>query len=460
MKELKRMVDFNETLKNVLPEESEVLLSLAEDVIEKIGAKLITWGTFLGEKRTREQMLYRLLTHMTARDAAGQTYANSMAIGALVAILGIEFDRINREKEVVKAGPHKEEKGFLRTIRTSQQRFPGIPKADSEMNNCQQHLNTTPDFAGIIGQDFKMQELFSTIRDVADINVPVLIQGESGTGKELVAAAIHKQGPRSTKPFMPVNCGALPEGLLESELFGHVKGAFTGAVRDKKGRFELANGGTLFLDEVVDLPKFVQAKLLRVLQEGKFERVGDEKTISVDVRLISAANRDLKREVESGNFRDDLYYRLNVVPINIPPLKERKKDIPLLVEHFLKQASGAGREVALISKEALFSLMDYNWPGNVRELQSAIRYAHVKSKGQIIRPQHLPALLETQKSVPSFRGPSKKLDFKRLQDTLSMAGGNKSKTASLLGVGRATIYRHLAKHPATQKNPGASIVTV
>jgi len=247
----------------------------------------------------------------------------------------------------------------------------------TELDGLRRRLKTEHSFAGIVGQDVVMQELFDTIRDVKDVNVPVLIQGESGTGKELVAAAIHNEGPRANKPFVPVNCGALPEGLIESELFGHVKGSFTGAIRDKKGRFELAHGGTLFLDEIADLSKFVQAKLLRVLQEGKFERVGDEKTISVDVRLISAANRDLKAEVDAGNFRDDLFYRINVVPVSLPPLRERKNDISLLVGYFIEKASNEGQKASGVSKDALAILMGYPWPGNVRELQNAIQYSLV-----------------------------------------------------------------------------------
>lgn len=317
----------------------------------------------------------------------------------------------------------------------------------TELDGLRRRLKTEQSFAGIIGQDVEMQELFDTIRDVTDVNVPVLIQGESGTGKELVAAAIHNEGHRANKPFVPVNCGALPEGLIESELFGHVKGAFTGAVRDKKGRFELAHGGTLFLDEIADLPKFVQAKLLRVLQEGKFERVGDEKTISVDVRLISAANRDLKAEVDAGNFRDDLFYRINVVPVFLPPLRERKNDIPLLVEYFIEKASNEGQKASGISKDALAIMVGYPWPGNVRELQSAIRYSLVKSKGRIIRPQHLPPELEDWKRISPSRGPSKKLGNKYVTEALSRAGGNKSKAAKLLGVGRATLYRFLADNP-------------
>nr|HID60009.1 PAS domain-containing protein [Desulfobacterales bacterium] len=317
----------------------------------------------------------------------------------------------------------------------------------TELNNLRWRLRTEQTFAGIIGRDASMFELFDTIREVAEVNIPVLIQGESGTGKELVASAIHNEGPRANKPFVPVNCGALPEGLLESELFGHVRGAFTGAVRDKKGRFELAHGGTLFLDEIAELPKFVQSKLLRVLQDGTFERVGGEKTVSVDVRLISATNRDLKREVERGNFREDLYYRINVVPIHLPPLRKRKSDIPLLVEHFLNKAAEEGQEASGLSKDALAIMMDYPWPGNVRELQSAIRFALVKCKGGLIRPQDLPMELRSWNNDRSLRGPSRKLDPDSVRNALARTGGNKAKAARLLGVGRATLYRFLADFP-------------
>jgi transcriptional regulator with PAS, ATPase and Fis domain len=318
----------------------------------------------------------------------------------------------------------------------------------TELDTLRRRLKAEQSFAGIIGRDASMNELFETIRDVAEVDVPVLILGESGTGKELVAAAIHNEGHRVNKPFVPVNCGALPEGLLESELFGHVKGSFTGALRDKKGRFELADGGTLFLDEVADLPKVLQSKLLRVLQEGAFERVGDEKTIKVDVRIISAANRDLKREVKRGNFRDDLYYRINVVPIYMPPLRERKNDIPLLVDHFLNEAAQRyNRPLPVISPKAIAAMMDYRWPGNVRELQNAIQFAIVKCNGSEILPQDLPLELKDLVGLTPSRGPSKKLDIDRVVSALKQTGGNKAKAARLLGVGRATLYRFLADHP-------------
>lgn len=317
----------------------------------------------------------------------------------------------------------------------------------TELNNLRRRLKTEQSFAGIVGRDIRMLELFNTIREVAEVNVPVLIQGETGTGKELVAAAIHNEGSRANKLFVPVNCGALPEGLLESELFGHVKGAFTGAIRDKKGRFELANNGTLFLDEVAELTRFVQVKLLRALQEGTIERVGDEKSISVDVRLISATNRDLKREVERGNFREDLYYRINVVPIQLPPLTERKDDIPLLVEHFINKTREEGEETPGLSREALGIMLDYPWPGNVRELQSALRFALIKSHGQLIQPDSLPLELKEYQQERSFPGPSRKLNSENVRAALIKSGGNKTRAASILCVGRATLYRFLADFP-------------
>ncbi|MCG6944411.1 MAG: sigma 54-interacting transcriptional regulator [Deltaproteobacteria bacterium] len=315
----------------------------------------------------------------------------------------------------------------------------------TDLIGLQIRLGQITSFAGIIGQDHKMLQIFEQIRELATNDYPVHVMGETGTGKELVAAAIHNESRRGGGAFVPINCGALPEGVLESELFGHVKGAFSGAIRDKKGRFELADGGTIFLDEVVDLTKGMQVKLLRVLQEGTFERVGGEETVSVDVRVISAANRDLKREVERKNFREDLYYRLNVVPVELPPLRERKNDIPLLAEEFLRQASEQGQKTAGLSKKALSLMMDYLWPGNVRELQNALHYALVKCKGRLIRPEDLPMELKSRRS--SRRGPTRKLNPEMVQAALDRTGGNKAKAARHLGVGRATLYRFLEEFP-------------
>lgn len=302
-------------------------------------------------------------------------------------------------------------------------------------------------FAGIIGRDPKMLDIYAQIRELGTNDYPVLITGETGTGKELVAMAIHNESRRAGRPFVPISCAALPEGILESELFGHVRGAFTGAVRDKKGRFELAHTGTVFLDEIGELPKPLQAKLLRVLQEKTIEPVGSEKTFKVDVRLLSATNRDLKQEVREERFRDDLYYRINGVPIHLPPLRERKSDIPLLVRHFIREVQGAGDEPVGLSEDALAGLLQYPWPGNVRELQSAARFALLKSRGKLIRLHHLPQELRESAEDGLSRGRSGKLNLKRVQEALVQTAGNKARAARVLGVGRATLYRFLAEHP-------------
>jgi len=306
-------------------------------------------------------------------------------------------------------------------------------------------------FPNIIGRDIKMLQVFRQISDVAHYDYPVHIYGETGTGKELVAEAIHLESHVDEAPFVPINCGALPENLIESELFGHVRGSFSGAIRDKKGRFEMADGGTIFLDEIAELSKKVQVKLLRFLQEGNFEKVGGEATVSVKARVISATNKDLKKEVAAKRFRDDLYYRLNVIPIHIPPLRRRKTDIPLLTEHFLAQASRKnGSKQMDFTAEALLRMMDYNWPGNVRELQNAVMFAIVKSGGGAIKPRHLPMELSGSRVSNERRGPLKKLSLDVLSDALKEAGGNKSKAARRLGVSRATLYRFIKDCPDAQ----------
>ncbi|MBT3226607.1 MAG: sigma 54-interacting transcriptional regulator [Deltaproteobacteria bacterium] len=318
----------------------------------------------------------------------------------------------------------------------------------SDLKMLERELKQQKSFRGIIGSDPKMIQLFQQIKDLAAYDYPVHIHGETGVGKELVAKAIHEESIRSNALFVPINCGALPEGLVESELFGHVKGSFSGAIRNKKGRFEMADKGTAFLDEVADLPKSVQVKLLRFLQEGTLEKVGSESPISVDVRVISATNKDLKEETKRGNFREDLYYRLNVIPIKLPPLKDRKNDILPLCDHFLKQAVHfENRTPHTISHKSLSAMMDYHWPGNIRELENAIRFSMVKSRGQIIQPQDLPLELQKIPKNEFQKGPEKKLDLKSVEKALEKAGGNKAKAARLLGVGRATIYRFLGQHP-------------
>ena len=327
--------------------------------------------------------------------------------------------------------------------------------AEGMLKNLSRRLKTDVGFSGIVTLDPKMLEIFETIRELAEVDVPVMIHGESGVGKELVAMAIHNEGHRAHQPFIAINCGALPEGLLESELFGHVRGAFTGAFRDKKGRFELANNGTIFLDEIGDLSPTLQVKLLRVLQEGTFERVGDEKTKMINVRVISATNKDIKREIEAGRFRSDLFYRMCVVPITIPPLRERRNDIPLLIDHIIKQALDKRKQRDVkVSPEALEVMIDYDWPGNVRELQNVIQYALIKCGRGLIRKDHLPpSILEiySKEKYIKKRERKRKLSLETVRGTLQKAKGNKTEAARKLGVSRATLYRFLDSMKASEK---------
>lgn len=309
-------------------------------------------------------------------------------------------------------------------------------------------------FEGIIGQDPQMAEIFRQVQDIAAYDFPVYIFGETGTGKELIAQAIHNRSKRKNANFVPINCGALPEGLLESELFGHVRGAFSGAVKDKKGRLELAHNGTVFLDEIGEMPLNAQTRLLRFLQEGVLERVGATANVKVNAHVICATNKDLKAEVLKGRFREDLFYRLNVIPLTLPPLRARKSDVLLLVNHFLKHTARhhAAAEIPRIDRQALAALMDYDWPGNVRELQNAIQFAFVKSRGRkIITLNDLPMELQNTSLPPAnLAGPlplarvnNHRLTREAIDQALMRANGNKSKAAQILGVSRATLYRHL-----------------
>ena len=305
-------------------------------------------------------------------------------------------------------------------------------------------------FETIIGTSNPMRKIFDTIRRVAPTKASILITGESGVGKELVADAIHQLSPRKDKPLIKVHCAALAASLLESELFGHEKGSFTGAVARKRGRFELAHEGTLFLDEIGEIDQNIQIKLLRVLQEKKFERVGGEETIESDVRIVTATNKDLKAEIEKGNFREDLYFRLNVVNILVPPLRERKDDLPLLITAFLKEfAQENGKAIEGINEKARAAIYGYDWPGNVRELRNCMESAVVMAKGQVITEEDLPPTLRTKNDDGWIRIPlgttleeSEKII---IRDTLLAQKGNKSKAAEVLSIGRKTLHRKLAE---------------
>jgi len=301
------------------------------------------------------------------------------------------------------------------------------------------------DFHGIITKDVQMLRILDVIEHVAKTDLTVLIMGESGTGKELVARAIHKNSINCKGHFVPFNCGALPQGVVESELFGHVKGAFTGAHRDKKGRFELAHRGTLFMDEIAELTPALQVKLLRVLQDFRFERVGGETTIRPDTRIIAATNKNLEEETAAGRFREDLFYRLSVVPITLPPLRDRNGDIALLADHFLNRYSYEMYSKRIsISGDALGALLIHDWPGNIRELQNAIKHSLINSRGRRIEMKHLPVHLLPSKPSKSKLVPRKtSLHLSDIHEAMKKTGGNKRQAARLLGISRSTLYRHL-----------------
>ncbi len=306
-------------------------------------------------------------------------------------------------------------------------------------------------FENIVGRSAAMMEVFEKVRMVAPTRASVLIYGESGTGKELIANAIHQNSPRRNKPFVKVNCGALPLTLLESELFGHERGAFTGAVATRRGRFELADGGTLLLDEISETAPEFQVKLLRVLQEGEFERVGGTQTIKVDVRIIAATNKRLDVLVKEGKFREDLYYRLKVVEIDLPPLRERPEDIPLLIEHFLEEFSRYyEKPKPKVQPSVITALQNYHWPGNVRQLRNVLEGAFVMA-GTEITLKHLPAEIHSEQAKDNYiRIPvtASLAEAERLliQAALAYNQGNRAKTARQLGIGRKTLYRKMAQY--------------
>jgi two-component system response regulator HydG len=306
----------------------------------------------------------------------------------------------------------------------------------------------------IIGESLKLVEIFETLKMVAPTDATVLILGESGTGKELIADAIHLNSPRAKGPMVKVNCAALPETLLESELFGHEKGSFTGATSRREGRFKLADGGSLFLDEIAEMSLLLQAKLLRVIQTKTFERVGGTESIEVDVRLIVATNRDLEAEVQEGRFREDLYYRLNVIPVTLPALRERREDIPLLADHFLKKIAERNRKnIRGFSPQAVDMLMRSRWKGNIRELENVIERALIMTRGEYIQPEDLPANIRDQENMESIGvtpgRPLSEVEKEAIIQTLQLTGANRTEAAKLLGISRRTLQYKLKEYGIT-----------
>ena len=326
----------------------------------------------------------------------------------------------------------------------------------NELASIKRMYHIDDGFHGIIGRTPVMQSLYEYIESVASLDTPVMILGESGTGKEMVAKALHETGNRTSKPFIKVNCAALSENILESELFGHVKGAYTGAETDRIGRFEAAHTGTIFLDEIGDIPLSVQVKLLRVLEEKMIQRVGTNQSIPINVRIITATNKNLEKMIKEGTFREDLFFRVNVFPLTCPPLRQRKDDITLITQHFISlHADKTGKNILGFTPEAMRLMVAYPWPGNIRELRNSIEYAFVLARGKSIGPEHLPEKIASfkpqdinlpqeaeQKDVVTV-GLSEK---EKLLDALQQADGNQTQAARILGVSRITVWKRIKKY--------------
>jgi two-component system response regulator AtoC len=378
-------------------------------------------------------------------------------------LLMTAFGSIDTAVQAIKAGaydyltkPFKMDEIIVVVRRAMEER-----RLRAEVQALREEVGQKYHFANILGKSKPMQDLFALIRKVASSRTTVLVQGRSGTGKELVAKAIHYNSPRHDRPLVTVNCSTIPKDLLESELFGHLKGAFTGAIANKRGLFEEADGGSLFLDEIGELSPELQVKLLRVIQERELKRVGDTRTIVVDVRLIAATNRDLAQAIKEGLFREDLYYRLNVIPIVLPDLKNRADDVPLLATHFLmKYGQEADPPIDGISKEALRLLLEYDWPGNVRELENVIERAVILGHGPQITPEDLPAHLHTHqtpvlhqsKTASTHRPTLEALERDYIATVLRETHWHQLRAAHILGIDRRTLYRKIRTYglqPAT-----------
>ena len=452
--------DVNHSRTNILIVDDDAeTLDLLREILGEEGYRVVTSSSGEEALEFGKQELFdiiisdmRLGTNLNGLDVL-RTYKSLQPQSEVILITA--FGSMETAIEAVKAGafdyiskPFKIEEVLLQVERAL-----GNRKLVRENRNLKRQLEGQGQLSSLVGRSPKMLEIYKKIAMVADSRSTVLICGESGTGKELVARAIHCNGPRAAERFYAVNCGGLTESLLETELFGHVRGSFTGAVENKRGIFEDASGGTVFLDEVSEMSPALQVNLLRTLEEQEVRRIGSNQVIKVDVRIIAASNRNLAGLVEEGKFRQDLYYRLRVIEIDLPPLRERLEDIPLLVEHFLKKfACERGRQFS-ISPYALSALMSYEWPGNVRELENALESAAALTRTGFISRENLPPKLCGEPAeqnclegiyaeLPSLA----EMEKRYLTHVLTVTGGNKARTASILGVNRGTLYRKIEEY--------------
>jgi DNA-binding NtrC family response regulator len=444
-------------------EDNRTLGEAIRDVLKKEGIRAyLVESAEEAWERTQERLPELVLTDLKLPGEDGlwllhQVKGHNPSVGVLVLTA---FGSVEAAVEAMKAGafdfltkPVRMDQLLLK-VRQALHHARDRQLLLREKTLLREELEAQYNFGEIVGESPEMAKIYEQIRKVAPTNSSVLIAGESGTGKELVARAIHYHSPRRERPFVRVNCSALAEGVLESELFGHERGAFTGAVRQRRGRFELADGGTIFLDEISEVPPSVQVKLLGVLQEKTFERVGGEETIRVDVRVLAATNRNLKEHVDQGKFREDLYYRLYVIPIQLMPLKDRREDIPALCRHFVDSlGKELGKKSLRLDAEALHLLTLYNWPGNVRELENILERAAVLCEGDTIRPQDLPfedrpraQRIPLPEGIPPLKEAVEDMERQLITRAMERAKGIKEEAARLLDLKPSTLYYKLEKY--------------
>jgi PAS domain S-box-containing protein len=391
------------------------------------------------------------------RDARGKVF-NSLEVSCGRNCFDAFIETINKKKPVEMFHVechHKNRSGHVVSLSTSplldhQGLFSGaviVIRDETRLYDLERDLKERRQFHNIVGTSEKMQEIYALIENLADVQTTVLITGESGTGKELAAEALHYKGIRGHKPLVKVNCSALSESLLESELFGHVRGAFTGAVKDKVGRFQRADKGTIFLDEIGDISHRIQLRLLRVLQEMEFEQVGDSTPIKVDVRVIAATNQDLSAKIKRGEFREDLYYRLKVIEITIPPLRDRREDIPFLIEHFIEKFNKKlDKDIKAVSADVQRIFMEYSWPGNIRELEHTLEHAFILCRQNTVTVDHLPVQFRDSSALRArIQRDEERDEPEEILKALEKTGWNKAKAARLLGFDRKTLYRKIER---------------
>jgi len=442
----------------LVADDDPAVCDLCREVSESLGLRaLVAASTEEALEKVEQQRVDLVLAdlRMPAADGMALLERVKQAHPQVEVILMTGYGTVETAVEAIKRGAYDYlAKPFhLDDLRSKLQHAVKELELTQENRILREQARGQPGFGGLVGTSPKMQRTYKLILKVSQSRHPVLILGESGTGKELVARSIHFLGPLRDKPFVPVDCAGLVPTLIESELFGYVKGAFTGALRSKQGLLELAHGGTLFLDEIAELPPDLQGKLLRALQEKEIKPVGSTQRVPLEVRIVAATNRDLDQAIGDGRFRKDLYYRLNVVTLKLPPLRERKSDIPLLVNHFLERFSDPGRRVRGISEEAMARLMTYDWPGNVRELENVIERALALGAGNVIHTVDLPSNLQAPAAAPNGPAapregilPLRELEKRAILQAVDELGGDKLLAARLLGIGKTTLYRKLKEY--------------